>query len=204
MLFCLQQILFNVVVEVPRWSNAKMEESSILVFLQKRQADIFPHKGYICNYGALPQTWEDPSHTDEETMCCGDNDPIDVCEIGSEVCATGQVIQVEVLGILALIDEEETGWKAIAINTEDPDASRLNSIEDVRKTKAGHLEATVDWYKKYKVPDGKPENRFAFNGQFKDKFLTEDGTACFRNSCILLASSSLHTPFKPKIIIHKV
>lgn len=110
-------------------------------------ANIFPHKGYIWNYGALPQvmswfwlwlwfsklfamwfehlivqyscvvcmcvicfiinslshyintkntffffflnqflkTWEDPSHTDKETMCCGDNDPIDVCEIGSKV-----------------------------------------------------------------------------------------------------------------------
>lgn len=45
----------------------------------------------------------------------------------------------------------------------------LTGIEDVRKVKPGHLEATVDWFKKYKVPDGKPENHFAFNGQFKDK-----------------------------------
>lgn len=42
-------------------------------------------------------------------------------------------------------------------------------IADVRKKKPGHLEATVDWFKKYKVPDGKPENQFAFNGQFKDR-----------------------------------
>lgn len=33
----------------------------------------------------LLKTWEDPHHTDEETKCCGDNDPIDVCEIGSRV-----------------------------------------------------------------------------------------------------------------------
>ncbi|RXN30154.1 inorganic pyrophosphatase-like protein [Labeo rohita] len=137
--FKTNEILFNMVVEVPRWSNAKME------------------------------TWEDPNHTDKETMCCGDNDPIDVCEIGSKVCVIGQVIQVKVLGILALIDEGETDWKVIAINVEDPDASSLNSIEDVRKIKPGHLEATLDWFKKYKVPDGKPENKFAFNGQFKDK-----------------------------------
>lgn len=39
----------------------------------------------------------------------------------------GQVIQVKVLGILALIDEGETDWKVIAINVEDPDASSLNS-----------------------------------------------------------------------------
>ncbi|KAG7278557.1 hypothetical protein CRUP_033425 [Coryphaenoides rupestris] len=103
-------------------------------------ANVFPHKGYIWNYGALPQ-----------------------------VCVPGQVIQVKVLGILAMIDEGETDWKVIAINADDPDAQNLNSIDDVRKQKPGHLEATVDWFKKYKVPDGKPENRFAFNGQFKDK-----------------------------------
>lgn len=45
----------------------------------------------------------------------------------SQVCAVGQVIQVKVLGILALIDEGETDWKVIAINIEDPDASSLNS-----------------------------------------------------------------------------
>lgn len=31
------------------------------------------------------QTWEDPAHKDGDTDCCGDNDPIDVCEIGSRV-----------------------------------------------------------------------------------------------------------------------
>lgn len=35
--------------------------------------------------------------------------------------------------------------------------------------KPGYLEATVDWFRRYKVPDGKPENQFAFNGEFKDK-----------------------------------
>lgn len=44
-----------------------------------------------------------------------------------------------------------------------------SGIEDVRKSRPGHLEATVDWFRKYKVPDGKPENQFGFNGQFKDK-----------------------------------
>lgn len=34
------------------------------------------------------QTWEDPSHKDKDTDCCGDNDPIDVCEIGSRVCSS--------------------------------------------------------------------------------------------------------------------
>lgn len=42
-------------------------------------------------------------------------------------------------------------------------------ISDVKRLKPGYLEATVDWFKWYKVPDGKPKNKFAFNEEFKDK-----------------------------------
>lgn len=45
----------------------------------------------------------------------------------------------------------------------------MPDISDVKRLKPGLLEATVDWFKWYKVPDGKPENKFAFNEEFKDK-----------------------------------
>ena len=38
----------------------------------------------LINYGAIPQTWEDPEHADEWTGLLGDGDPVDVCEIGSK------------------------------------------------------------------------------------------------------------------------
>lgn len=171
--------VFNMVVEVPRWTNAKMEIATkeslnpIKQDIKKGKlryvSNVFPYKGYIWNYGALPQTWEDPSHKDKDTNCCGDNDPIDVCEIGSKVCSRGDVIQVKVLGVLGLLDEGEMDWKIIAINIDDPEADKFNDIEDVRKHKPGYLEATVDWLKSYKVPDGKPENQFGFNGEFKNQ-----------------------------------
>lgn len=70
-------------------------------------ANCFPHHGYIWNYGALPQTWENPEHLDDGTGCKGDNDPIDALEIGYRVAKRGEVLQVKVLGTVALIDE---GW----------------------------------------------------------------------------------------------
>jgi len=90
--------------------------------------NIFPHHGYIWNYGALPQTWEarkgmkkfnkfqnaflkDPNHVDKITGAKGDNDPIDIVEIGSKVQKRGAVVKVKVLGTLALLDEGETDWK---------------------------------------------------------------------------------------------
>ena len=33
----------------------------------------------------------------------------------------------------------------------------------------GFLKATVEWFKIYKIPDGKPANQFAFNGEAKDR-----------------------------------
>ncbi|XP_053306044.1 inorganic pyrophosphatase [Spea bombifrons] len=171
--------IFNMIVEVPRWTNAKMEIATkdplnpIKQDVKKGKlryvANVFPHKGYIWNYGAFPQTWENPAHIDKNTGFGGDNDPIDVCDIGSKVCERGEVIKVKVLGTLALIDEGETDWKIIAINVEDPDASHYNDIEDVRRLKPNYLESTVDWFRRYKVPDGKPENQFAFDAEFKNK-----------------------------------
>ncbi|XP_012879196.1 PREDICTED: inorganic pyrophosphatase 2, mitochondrial [Dipodomys ordii] len=171
--------LFNMVVEVPRWTNAKMEIATKEPLNPIKQdakhgklrfvANIFPHKGYIWNYGALPQTWEDPNQKDKNTDCCGDNDPIDVCEIGSKVLSRGEVVQVKILGILALIDEGETDWKLIAINVNDPEAEKFHDIDDVEKFKPGYLEATLNWLRFYKVPEGKAENKFAFNGEFKNK-----------------------------------
>uniref|UniRef100_A0A2K5KWK4 inorganic diphosphatase n=1 Tax=Cercocebus atys TaxID=9531 RepID=A0A2K5KWK4_CERAT len=86
-----------------------------------------------------------------------------------EILSCGEVIHVKILGILALIDEGETDWKLIAINVNDPEASKFHDIDDVEKFKPGYLEATLNWFRLYKVPDGKPENQFAFNGEFKNK-----------------------------------
>lgn len=171
------------VVEIPRWSNAKMEISKdqklnpIKQDIKKgklRYVDnVFPYKGYIWNYGAIPQTWEDPNHVDPDTKCKGDNDPLDVCEIGEKIFPRGSVIQVKPLGVLAMIDEGETDWKVIAIAKGDPLEHKLNDISDVEKLMPGFLNDTRRWFKVYKMPQDKPANAFAFDGEFKNKEFTK-------------------------------
>ncbi|CAH2105949.1 unnamed protein product [Euphydryas editha] len=170
--------LAHMVVEVPRWTNAKMEISLAEPLNPIKQdvkkgalryvSNVFPHHGYIWNYGALPQTWENPQHVDPATQARGDNDPIDVIEIGERVAARGDVITVKILGTLALIDEGETDWKLIAVDVRDPAAERLHDVTDVETVFPGLLRATVEWFRLYKVPDGKPVNQFAFDGEAKD------------------------------------
>jgi inorganic pyrophosphatase len=134
----------------------------------------FPHKGYLWNYGAFPQTWEDPNVIHPETKAKGDNDPLDVCEIGELVGYPGQVKQVKVLGVMALLDEEETDWKVIVIDINDPLAPKLNDVEDVERHLPGLLRATNEWFRIYKIPDGKPENQFAFTGECKNRKYATD------------------------------
>ncbi|CAO3687592.1 unnamed protein product [Umbelopsis vinacea] len=179
-----EKTIFNMIVEIPRWSNAKLEISKedalnpIKQDIKKGKLryvrNCFPHKGYIWNYGALPQTWEDPNQVHAETKAKGDNDPVDVCEIGEQVAYPGQIKQVKVLGIMALLDEGETDWKLIVIDVNDPLAPKLNDIEDVEKHLPGLVRATNEWFRIYKIPDGKPENVFAFSGEAKNKKYATD------------------------------
>ena len=86
------------------------------------------HGPIYWNYGCIPQTWEDPNVVHPVVKCIGDNDPIDVVEIGSKVDSitassirysmlttftdkqvldTGSVSKIKVLGVLAMIDQVE-------------------------------------------------------------------------------------------------
>ena len=171
--------IFNMIVEIPRWTCAKMEINKIESFnpitqdIKKNQLrfvhNTFPYYGYIWNYGALPQTWEDPNHIDELTQCKGDNDPIDVCEIGTKKKRQGSIVGVKVLGALGLIDEGEADWKIIAIDNNDDLAGHLNTIDDVRKKFPELLNYTNDWFKIYKIPSGKPVNNIALNGEYLNR-----------------------------------
>jgi len=165
--------ILNAVIEIPRNTTAKLEINKSETWNPIKQ-DVKAGKlryvtwegGYMWNYGAFPQTWEDPNYTHPETEAKGDADPLDVCEIGEAVATIGEVKQVKVLGVMALIDEGETDWKVIAIDVHDPLADQLNDITDVEKVKPGYLEKTHAWFRDYKTPT---VNKFAFEGKAKDK-----------------------------------
>lgn len=140
----------------------------------------------------MQRTWEDPTHIHPDADgTCGDNDPLDVCDIGLKVVKPGDVRPVKVLGVLCMIDEGETDWKVVVIDAEDKWAPFLNDINDVEEQLPGTLEAIREWFRTYKVsfhvtsvctnikslfshklfqvPDGKPENKFGLDEKFMDK-----------------------------------
>ena len=159
---------FNFVCEIPKCTRKKFEvatnehvtpikqDTKKGVLREFKKGDIF------FNYGCFPRTWEDPRHTSPDTGYPGDNDPLDVCEIGLRQVRTGEIRAVKVLGVLAMIDDDETDWKVVAIDAEDRWASELNDVDDVERLLPGTVGLIREWFRTYKIPDGKPPNKFAF------------------------------------------
>jgi len=175
----------NLIVEIPRFSQAKFEihrEFKLNPIKQDVSKDgnlrylsnIFPWHGAVCNYGAFPQTWENPFHKDTWTGQRGDKDPLDVCEVGSLPVPTGTVLPVRVLGILGLLDSGETDWKVIVMNAEEADKKGIKDMETLREKSPGIAEAVKRFFTVYKVPSGGTENKFAYNGEIKGKELADD------------------------------
>lgn len=155
----------------------------------------FYHFDSLVNYGCLPQTWEDPHHVDATTAFGGDNDPIDVVEIGRRVLGVGEVAQVKVLGVLAMIDDGETDWKVVAINVDDPLAALVDDVRDLAKTELHDLVPQVHrWFRDYKIPDGKRPSAFAFNGEAQSRDFAVDVIQQTHESWKQLVGRELSTP----------
>lgn len=156
--------IVNFVVEIPRWTDGKIEirrqEPLNPIFHDDKDdaprfvESVWPHKSYPFVYGSIPQTWENPNLDHEFTGFPGDNDPVDLFDIGQDPGYTGQVKQVKVLGGLAPNDGGETDWKILGIDVNDPLAPFINSYEDVEKYRPGVVEAFREWFTYYKVARG--------------------------------------------------
>ena len=112
--------LFNFICEIPKCTRKKYEvattESATPIKQDEKKGVLreFKKGDIFFNYGCFPRTWEDPRHVSPDTGYPGDNDPLDVCEIGLRQVQTGEIRPVKVLGVLAMIDDDETDWKVAA------------------------------------------------------------------------------------------
>ncbi|KPA76912.1 acidocalcisomal pyrophosphatase [Leptomonas pyrrhocoris] len=165
---------YNFVCEIPKWTRAKFEIATGEPFNPIKQ-DIkngvprfYKHGDMMWNYGAFPQTWESTEVIFEDGVS-GDNDPIDGVEIGMRQLRVGEIHPVKILGVLGMIDDGQMDWKVICISVNDPISRFMKDIDDVPKFLPGCLDALREWFRVYKICQGGVENKFAFNGEYKDK-----------------------------------
>ena len=88
----------------------KVEGNPIMQDEKKGKARLY-HGPIFWNYGCLPQTWEDPNVKGDADVggAFGDDDPVDVVEIGAASQEMGAVVPVKPLGVLSMIDDGEVG-----------------------------------------------------------------------------------------------
>ena len=182
--------LYNMLTEIPRMTDkmmemaTKVENNPIMQDEKKGKARLY-HGPIYWNYGCLPQTWEDPNVKGSEQVggAFGDNDPLDVVEIGARALAMGSVTPVKVLGCLSMLDDGELDWKVIVIAQGDVHFDEINDIGDIEKCypgtptplrlgastpsptlptpgRTGTVSGIREWFRWYKTPDGKPINAF--------------------------------------------
>jgi inorganic pyrophosphatase len=152
--------------EIPKGTRAKMEiatkepNNPIKQDVKNGKLRDLTYGKMPFNYGALPQTWENPLLVDPELGLKGDNDPLDVVEISTGPLPEGSVIEIKVLGALALLDEGEVDWKIIAVDANSPLAAKLNNAGDIENVMPGVVHDIREWFRLYKTSDGKPQNVF--------------------------------------------
>ena len=165
----------NMVCEIPRGTNAKMEISTTLKHNPIKQdlnkdgsLRYMKHGNVLNHYGAVPKTWEYLFEKDFIVGIPGDNDPIDIIDISQRKANRGEIVQVKPLCALALLDGGETDWKVIAINVKDPLAEKIRSVKDIEQT----VDEIREWYRVYKVAEGKKLNKYAYDGKAFDQKAT--------------------------------
>jgi len=159
--------IINFITEIPMFVAAKMElnkESANNPIMQDHNKDgsprFYTYGVPFFNYGFVPQTWEDPSVVSSQGHK-GDNDPLDVMEVGTAQLPMGSIHSCRVLGSLELIDEGETDHKILCIHDGDALADKVRDISDLERYRPGYVAQLVRWLKNYKTSDGKPQNVLA-------------------------------------------
>jgi inorganic pyrophosphatase len=124
---------------------------SSFIFLYSGSLRNFTFGDLPFNYGCLPQTWENPFENHILTKAKGDNDPVDVIELSETPMKMGAVKAVKIIGVLALLDEGETDWKLLALDSEHPLADQIKSKEDVELHFPGLIHTIREWLRNYKT-----------------------------------------------------
>lgn len=97
----------------------------------------------------------------------GDNDPLDIIEVGDTPLPLGSIVPVKLLGALALIDQGELDWKILAIRANDPRSQvDIRDNQDIEELFPKVMSGIREWLRWYKTPDGKALNNFGYNEEW--------------------------------------
>lgn len=139
------------IVEIPTGTSAKWEVSKDdpkAVYWEYKDGEprVVNYLGYPGNYGAIPGT-----ALPKELG--GDGDPLDVIVLGQAV-PRGEIVDVNVIGVLKMLDDGEQDDKLIAVLTQDSPFAHIESMTQLDSEYPGVSQIIDLWFASYKGPDG--------------------------------------------------
>ena len=137
----------NVVVEIPKGSNNKIEWNRKLkvMMLDRVEPKIFAKP---TNYGFIPQTLDE------------DGDELDVLILGDEL-PTGVFLKAKVLGVMKFDDDGEIDDKIIVVPADDRETGNaIKTLADIPKQLIKQIEFHFNRYKDLKKPGSTNVNHF--------------------------------------------
>ena len=109
--------IYIMINEIPKWTrkkmeiNVKKEYNPIIQDISDNKPREYVWGDMMFNYGAIPQTWEDPNHIYSSTQKPGDGDPI-----ASEICGLTTIAfwcnKINKYGVLRVRKSKNNGiWR---------------------------------------------------------------------------------------------
>ena len=141
--------LLNVVIEIPAGTRQKWELNQVTGQIEWEQVSpdsfrVINYLPYPANYGFVPQTL---LSEDEK----GDGDPVDVFVLGTSI-AREKIVTVKIVGIIHMIDNNESDSKLLAVNTSEAGFD-VYSHEMLINKYPGVVDILKLWLENYKGHD---------------------------------------------------
>lgn len=125
---------FTAVIEIPAYSKKKYELDKRTGLLRLDRI-LYTSTHYPASYGFIPRTYAD------------DGDPLDVLVLCSEILDPLVEVECYPVGVIRMIDEDETDDKIIAIPYEDPTWNFYHDIDQIPPHYANEIAHFFEVYK---------------------------------------------------------
>ncbi len=139
---------FIAYIEIGKGMKNKYEldkETGILIL----DRILYTSTHYPANYGFIPHTY------------CDDHDPLDVLVLCSETILPGSEVRCYPIGVMRMIDQDETDEKIIAVPFGDPTYNNYKSIKEL----PAHISEEIQhFFKVYKNLEHKEVQVLAMEG----------------------------------------
>ena len=140
--------LVRMIVEIPKGSTNKYEYDGKLGLFRLDRA-LYSPVHYPGDYGFVPGTLAD------------DGDPVDVLALVEEPSFCGCMIEVRPIGMLNMIDQEQTDQKILAVPNRNPRYDEVRSMDQI----FAHVKREVEhFFTIYKELEGRETATLGWGG----------------------------------------